>query len=109
MICLIPDVLKRDMSRPEGLEPVDRGFVKTPYRYAPGPAEITETRRSAVQYVNYQNAVAGAPLGILPIQQRLKAASVVTANQRVLAQAAGTPAAVASPVIAEVQRLCRGS
>ncbi len=94
------------MSRPEGLEPVDRGAVKTPYRYAPGPADITEMRRSAAQYVSYQNAVAGAPLGILPIQQRLKAASAVTSNRRIVAQAAGTPAEVALPVIAEVKQYC---
>ena len=95
------------MSRPEGLEPVDRGAVKTPYRYAPGSTDLTEMRKSAVQFVAYQNAVAAAPFGILPIQQRLKATSAVTSNRRIVAQAAGTPSAIDTlPIIAEVKQYC---
>ena len=94
-----------------GLEPVCRGNVVLPYPYAIGPAEISAITRDATQYVSVQRqdtaALTTAP-GILPIQQRLSAsaASVVTANKKVLAL---TAAGSTLPAINQVRRLCTDS
>ena len=92
-----------------GLEPVCRGGVILPYPYALGPAEVSEITKEATQYVSIQrqNVFACTPDKpcILPIQQRLRAsaASVITANKKVLAL---TAAGSTLSAIVQVRSLC---
>ncbi len=94
-----------------GLEPVCRGERELPDPYAPGPSELTGFRRAARTAIQYEQHVTAARTAgrLLPLRQKLGAASAVTAIQGVKAASAVPSRGASIPALTEVQALCEGA
>ena len=81
-----------------------RGNYLTPDPYAPGPADVAAITKAVQLYGSYttNRVAASSACRLLPVQQRLGAASAVTAIQKVQAMAAAVPSG--PPPVGQLRR-----